>query len=161
MAERIPIASDHAGFALKQRLVEALRDLGYVVIHASGPTQALAMLEDHPSIDLLFTDIVMPDMTGATLAGRVRERMPGLPVSQALLLLRLPSLQLLWFLLLLLLLQFLLLLQSLLLQPVFVPSRYPSLQQSRSLQSSVCSWHFLFQVRYASVFGLAQLCVAA
>ncbi len=60
--------------------VDALRDLGYVVIHASGPTQALAMLEDHPSIDLLFTDIVMPDMTGATLAGRVRERMPGLPV---------------------------------------------------------------------------------
>ena len=29
MAEHIPIASDHAGFPLKQRLVEALRELGY------------------------------------------------------------------------------------------------------------------------------------
>jgi signal transduction histidine kinase/CheY-like chemotaxis protein len=60
--------------------VDALRDLGYVVIHASGPVQALAMLEDHPSIDLLFTDIVMPDMTGRTLAERLQEKMPHVPV---------------------------------------------------------------------------------
>ena len=31
VAERIPIASDHAGFALKQQLSAALRDLGYEV----------------------------------------------------------------------------------------------------------------------------------
>ncbi|MDG2535414.1 CHASE3 domain-containing protein [Sphingomonas sp. HITSZ_GF] len=60
--------------------VDALRELGYVVIHASGPTQALAMLDTHASIDLLFTDIVMPDMTGRTLAERVQERMPHVPV---------------------------------------------------------------------------------
>lgn len=29
MAETIPIGADHAGFELKNRLVEALRDLGY------------------------------------------------------------------------------------------------------------------------------------
>ena len=29
MSERIPIAADHAGFALKQKLVETIRDLGY------------------------------------------------------------------------------------------------------------------------------------
>ena len=29
MAEHIPIASDHAGFAMKTRLVQALRELGY------------------------------------------------------------------------------------------------------------------------------------
>jgi signal transduction histidine kinase/ActR/RegA family two-component response regulator len=60
--------------------VDALRDLGYIVIHASGPLEALAMLDDHPSIDLLFTDIVMPDMTGAALAEQVRKRLPGVPV---------------------------------------------------------------------------------
>lgn len=31
MAERIPIASDHAGYELKQHLSRALRDLGYEV----------------------------------------------------------------------------------------------------------------------------------
>jgi ribose 5-phosphate isomerase B len=31
MAERIPIASDHAGFELKEHLSKALRDLGYDV----------------------------------------------------------------------------------------------------------------------------------
>lgn len=60
--------------------VDALRELGYVVIHASGPVQALAMLDEHPGIDLLFTDIVMPDMTGRTLAERMREKLPHLPV---------------------------------------------------------------------------------
>ncbi|WP_294052705.1 CHASE3 domain-containing protein [Sphingomonas sp.] len=60
--------------------VDALRELGYVVIHASGPVQALAMLGEHPGIDLLFTDIVMPDMTGRTLAERMREQLPRLPV---------------------------------------------------------------------------------
>ena len=60
--------------------VDALRELGYVVIHASGPIQALAMLNEHPSIDLLFTDIVMPDMTGRTLAERIQQTMPHVPV---------------------------------------------------------------------------------
>ncbi len=31
MAERIPIASDHAGFALKERLVRVLDELGFAV----------------------------------------------------------------------------------------------------------------------------------
>ena len=31
MAERIPIASDHAGYQLKERLEQALRDMGYEV----------------------------------------------------------------------------------------------------------------------------------
>jgi CheY-like chemotaxis protein len=60
--------------------VDALRDLGYIVIHASGPLQALALLDDHPSIDLLFTDIVMPDMTGRALAEQVQAKLPHVPV---------------------------------------------------------------------------------
>ncbi len=43
--ERIPIASDHAGFDMKQRLVGVLRDLGYEP-HDLGATSATA--SDYP-----------------------------------------------------------------------------------------------------------------
>lgn len=60
--------------------VEALRELGYSVLHASSGPAALAMLERLPHIDLLFTDIVMPEMTGRQLADRLLEHMPHLKV---------------------------------------------------------------------------------
>ncbi|WAJ29518.1 response regulator [Antarcticirhabdus aurantiaca] len=45
--------------------VETLRELGYTVLHAgSGPE---AMVERGQDITLLFTDIVMPGMTGRQL----------------------------------------------------------------------------------------------
>ena len=48
--------------------VEALRELGYTVVHAENARQALDKFASHPRIDLLFTDVVMPDMTGRELA---------------------------------------------------------------------------------------------
>ena len=42
--------------------------------------EALALLELHPQIGLLLTDIVMPDMNGRVLADRVLARRPELPV---------------------------------------------------------------------------------
>ena len=60
--------------------VDALRDLGYTVIHASDGAAALLALEDQPRIDLLFTDIVMPGMTGRELADEAVSRRPGLKV---------------------------------------------------------------------------------
>jgi signal transduction histidine kinase/CheY-like chemotaxis protein len=60
--------------------VEALRELGYIVLHADGPLAALAMLDGQPRIDLLFTDIVMPDMDGRKLADAARAKRPGLKV---------------------------------------------------------------------------------
>ncbi len=38
------------------------------------------MLSSQPRIDLLFTDIVMPDMTGRQLADEAREHHPTLKV---------------------------------------------------------------------------------
>lgn len=42
MSERIPIAADHAGFELKQKLVETMRELGYdpqdMGAHSSEPS---------------------------------------------------------------------------------------------------------------------------
>jgi len=60
--------------------VDALRDLGYTVVQASDAAQALAVLEMQPRVDLLFTDIVMPDMNGRRLADEAVQRRPELKV---------------------------------------------------------------------------------
>jgi two-component system cell cycle sensor histidine kinase/response regulator CckA len=58
-----------------------LRELGYDVIEATGPTQALVIASGHPGpIDILLTDVVMPEMNGRELAEKLAERMPGLSV---------------------------------------------------------------------------------
>lgn len=59
----------------------ALDGLGYRTLPAEDGGRALATLEAHPEIDLLFTDIVMPgELNGVELAIEVRRRRPGLPV---------------------------------------------------------------------------------
>lgn len=60
--------------------VAALRDLGYTVLHADGGAAALDMLDANPGISLLFTDVVMPHMSGRALADEARKRHPGLKV---------------------------------------------------------------------------------
>jgi CheY-like chemotaxis protein len=60
--------------------VDALRELGYTVVQASDANQALAILTIQPKVDLLFTDIVMPDMNGRRLADKARETWPDLRV---------------------------------------------------------------------------------
>ena len=61
--------------------VECLRELGYRVIEAHDGTAALRLLErQEKPIDLLFTDVVMPGMTGRELADRARETQPDLKV---------------------------------------------------------------------------------
>ncbi|MBV9842551.1 MAG: CHASE3 domain-containing protein [Sphingomonadaceae bacterium] len=60
--------------------VDALRDLGYTVLSAHGGVEALAMLAEQPSIALLFTDVVMPEMNGRKLADAARAQRPNLPV---------------------------------------------------------------------------------
>ncbi|MGB7976816.1 MAG: ATP-binding protein [Roseiarcus sp.] len=60
--------------------VEALRELGYSVVEASGPRQALRLLDEGRQVTLLFTDVVMPDMSGRQLADRARGKQPNLKV---------------------------------------------------------------------------------
>jgi len=60
--------------------VDALRELGYTVVQASDAGQALAILTVQSRVDLLFTDIVMPDMNGRRLADKARETWPDLRV---------------------------------------------------------------------------------
>ncbi|OJU03429.1 MAG: hypothetical protein BGN87_02420 [Rhizobiales bacterium 65-79] len=60
--------------------VEALKELGYGVVEASTPAEALRILEGEGEIALLFTDVVMPQMSGRELADLARTRRPGLKV---------------------------------------------------------------------------------
>lgn len=54
---------------------------GFQVRTAAGPVEALALFEEAAgSVDLLLTDVVMPDGGGRRLADRLRERAPGLRV---------------------------------------------------------------------------------
>jgi CheY-like chemotaxis protein len=50
------------------------------VIEAPTPHDALDKLEKHPGVALLFTDIVMPQMTGRQLADKARQARPSLKV---------------------------------------------------------------------------------
>lgn len=65
---------------VRQMTVEALRELGYTVIEASGGRDALQQITHHMKIDLLFTDVVMPDMNGKLVADAVRDRFPEVRV---------------------------------------------------------------------------------
>jgi PAS domain S-box-containing protein len=63
--------------ALRRLVARVLRSRGYRVLEAGHPKDALTLLDDHPDdIQLLVTDIVMPEMGGRLLASRVQAAHP-------------------------------------------------------------------------------------
>ena len=61
--------------------VECLRELNYRVLEAHDGASGLRLLErQDEAIDLLFTDVVMPGMSGRDLADAARALQPGLRV---------------------------------------------------------------------------------
>ena len=63
--------------------VEVLRDLGYTAIHASNGKDALRVIDSGQDVTLLFTDVVMPGITGRQLADAATMIRPGLKVLYA------------------------------------------------------------------------------
>jgi CheY-like chemotaxis protein len=59
---------------------EALRELGYNVFEAGDGPAALAVLQSERNTALLFTDMVMPGMTGRELADQAVSSRPSLKV---------------------------------------------------------------------------------
>jgi signal transduction histidine kinase/CheY-like chemotaxis protein len=57
-----------------------LQDLGYDVLEAGDTASALRVLDSGVRIDLLFTDVVLPDVSGRELADVAIQRRPSLPV---------------------------------------------------------------------------------
>lgn len=60
--------------------VMALEDAGFAVYEAEGAEEALAMLERHPEIEVVVTDVVMPGPSGFHVARGVAERFPDVKV---------------------------------------------------------------------------------
>ena len=73
--ETILVAEDEE--AVLQLTQKILTGLGYTVLTASSPTAALAMAEETTAIDLLMTDVVMPEMNGRELAEKVQALLPA------------------------------------------------------------------------------------
>jgi len=77
--ETVLVVEDEA--LVLQMIEDVLQHLGYNVIVFNEPGKALQHLQDHPTkIDLLLTDIIMPEMTGRTLAERVSSLQPGVRI---------------------------------------------------------------------------------
>ncbi len=64
---------------VRQFAEDLLRDLGCDVIAAADGKEALELLDTKP-VDLMFTDVVMPGISGIELARQARQLKPGLPV---------------------------------------------------------------------------------
>ncbi|MFQ8433544.1 ATP-binding protein [Amaricoccus sp. W119] len=65
---------------LRRHSVDALRELGYEVLQAASGAEPLALIASGAPVTLLFTDIVMPGMTGRELADRALAISPRLRV---------------------------------------------------------------------------------
>jgi len=78
--ETILLVEDDA--AVRDTVMHELVVLGYTVIEAGSGLEALRVAEGPPRrrIDILLTDVVMPEMDGCALADRLRESQPGLKV---------------------------------------------------------------------------------
>jgi len=78
--ETILVVEDEAG--VRALVIKLLQDLGYRLLQAqSGPHALDVWRQRGDEVDLLITDIVMPDgMNGVELAERLRRHRPGLKV---------------------------------------------------------------------------------
>ena len=77
--ETILVAEDDTG--VRTSVVAQLAELGYRVLAAANGEEALGILSRGETIDLLFTDVVMPGaLNGRALAEKAKEVIPGLRV---------------------------------------------------------------------------------
>jgi signal transduction histidine kinase/ActR/RegA family two-component response regulator len=65
---------------VRQFALEALLDLGYRVVEADSAARAMGHLQTDAQVDLLLTDIVMPETNGRQLAEQAVRLKPSLPV---------------------------------------------------------------------------------
>jgi signal transduction histidine kinase len=65
---------------VRRLTLEILAELGYAVVAAEGGARALELLDEHPEVALLLTDVVMPGMNGRQLAEEARRRRPEIKV---------------------------------------------------------------------------------
>ena len=78
-ASTILVVEDDA--IVRMLIVDVLEELEFQVLEASDAEKALAVVQDPAQvIDLMMTDVGLPDMDGKVLANKVRELRPALPI---------------------------------------------------------------------------------
>ncbi|HSI15046.1 MAG TPA: response regulator, partial [Chthoniobacter sp.] len=78
-AETLLVVEDEE--VVRQLMCAVLTDAGYSVLCAGSPEEALRLASQHAgAIDLLVTDVVMPEMPGPELARNITAVRPGLKV---------------------------------------------------------------------------------
>lgn len=66
---------------VRMDIAMSLQDEGFIVLEASNADEAIGLLDAHPEIRLMFTDIDMPgSMDGLKLAEAVRDRWPPVKI---------------------------------------------------------------------------------
>jgi signal transduction histidine kinase/ActR/RegA family two-component response regulator len=77
--ERVLVVEDDA--LVRGHVVAQVESLGYATLSAGSATEALALLDKNPAIDLLFTDVIMPGpLSGRQLVAEALKRRPQLRV---------------------------------------------------------------------------------
>jgi signal transduction histidine kinase len=66
--------------AVRDLVVRVLGDAGYTVLEAPDATTALEVFQDRPGIDLVLTDVILPDLRGPELVARLVAGQPDLRV---------------------------------------------------------------------------------
>jgi CheY-like chemotaxis protein len=81
MAEAMPtvlVVDDEE--EVREYAAAVFEDLGLAVLRAASGEEALQILERHPEVRVLFSDVRMPGIGGAELAARAHRRWPALRV---------------------------------------------------------------------------------
>lgn len=77
--ERVLIVEDDA--LVMESARELFQAMGYAILQASDGASALRVLQRDGEVDVLFSDVMMPNgMTGLDLAREVRQRYPGIKI---------------------------------------------------------------------------------
>jgi CheY-like chemotaxis protein len=76
--ETILVVEDEEG--VRDLIVALLTDLGYTVLTCSEPVAALEVCQREGRIDLLVTDLILPQINGTKLAESVRKSRPEISV---------------------------------------------------------------------------------
>jgi CheY-like chemotaxis protein len=78
VSETILVVEDDE--ALRRLAHRILHERGYSVVAAPSPADAIEAAASLPAIDLLITDVVLPEMNGRALAERLAKSQPDLKV---------------------------------------------------------------------------------
>ena len=75
---KILVADDEADLEMliKQKFRQKIREQQYEFIFANNGNDALEKIIQHPDVDMVLSDINMPEMDGLTLLSRLAESSP-------------------------------------------------------------------------------------